>query len=40
MLAESADARQHEVDNFPKNCDLSNLEELFNDLGDAFEELG
>ena len=39
-LAESADARQHEVDNFPKNGDLSKLEELYDNLGYAFEDLG
>jgi len=40
MLAESADARRYEVENFPKNGDLSKLEDLYDDLGYAFEELG
>ena len=40
VLAQSADARRHEVDNFPKDGDLLKLAELYDDLGDDFEELG
>jgi len=37
MLAESADARRDEVDNFPRNGDLSKREDLYGDLGYASE---
>ena len=40
VLAESVDARQHEINNFPKDGDRSKLEEMYSDLGDDFEELG